>query len=97
MNTLVKMWDAFAAFLTAHLAPGLKAILGPLDHWLSTLPTSVARGTAVALFAIATIWAFSLKREYIYLGAPDQARWRDLRIWTVMVTLPYIIIYLFLF
>ena len=31
---------------------------------------------------------------YELLGAPDQAGWRDLRIWTALVLLPYIIIYI---
>ena len=38
--------------------------------------------------------ALRLDRRFIYLGSPDQSRWRDLRIWAVIVTVPYLLIYL---
>jgi len=31
------------------------------------------------------IWAASRPRKYIYEGAPNNARWRDLRIWAVLL------------
>ena len=37
-----------------------------------------------------------LDRDFIYLGSPDRSRWRDLRLWAVVVTVPYLLIYLLL-
>jgi hypothetical protein len=30
------------------------------------------------------------------LGSPDQARWRDLRLWIPVILVPYLLIYLFI-
>jgi hypothetical protein len=87
-------WNAFSEFVKTHVAPGLKSLLVPLDAWIDSLPLWTGTVCAVGLFVIVGLWALTLRREYIYLGAPDQARWRDLRIWTILVLLPYIIIYL---
>lgn len=86
--------DTFSEFMNKSVAPSLKAALEPLDAWIDSLPLWVGTACAVGLFVIVGLWALTLKRSYIYLGAPDQARWRDLRIWTVLVLLPYIIVYL---
>ena len=88
------MWNAFSEFMKSNVAPHLKALLTPLDQLIDTLPLWVGTACAIGLFVIVGIWALTLKRSYIYLGAPDQAAWRDLRIWTIIVLLPYIIVYL---
>ncbi len=87
-------WDAFSEWMKQNVAPALKATLAPLDAWIDSLPLWTGTACAVGLFVLVGLWAFTLKRSYIYLGAPDQKRWRDLRIWTTLVLLPYIIIYL---
>lgn len=87
-------WDSFCQFMKDNVAPSLKSLLAPLDAWIDSLPLWTGTACAVGLFTIVGLWALTLKRSYIYLGAPDQARWRDLRIWTVLILLPYIIIYL---
>ena len=74
-----------------------RSVLGPLDRYLADVSPEVGRWCALALFAIAAIWVFTLKRDYVYLGAADRAVWRDLRLWTVVVLLPYAVIYLFYF
>lgn len=76
------------------LVPMLKAVLGPLDVWLSGLPPWTGRLCAIVLFLAGAVWALTLKRSYVYLGAPDDARWRDLRLWALLATLPYIVLYL---
>jgi hypothetical protein len=91
---LIGLWNGFSTFMETHIAPGLRAMLAPLDAWLNSLPWWTGRACAVGLFAIVGLWALTLKRSYIYLGAPDKRLWRDLRIWTVLALLPYIIIYL---
>ncbi len=88
------MWKAFSDWMNTNVAPHLHAVLTPLDVWIDALPMWVSKLCAVGLFVIVGLWVSTLKREYVYLGAPDQAKWRDLRIWTWLVLLPYIIIYL---
>jgi len=78
------------------LGPPLKSLHEPIDHWLSSLPMSVAMACAVSLFVLAGIWVWTLRADFIFRGAPDRRRWRDLRIWSMVVLLPYIAIYLLL-
>ena len=75
----------------------LRSIFGPLDEYLSGLSPEVGRWCATTLFAIAVIWVFTLKKDYVYLGAADRAAWRDLRLWTAFALLPYAFIYLLFF
>ncbi|MBN1344707.1 MAG: hypothetical protein JXQ73_18590 [Phycisphaerae bacterium] len=91
---MIRLWQAFGDWMRAHIAPSLKATLAPLDAWINTLPSWMGTVCAVGLFVVAGLVLSTLSRSYIYLGAPDQARWRDLRIWTWLVLLPYIIIYI---
>ncbi len=79
------------------LARALRAVLAPLDSFLGGLPLEVGRWCAAVLLVAAALGVFLLKRDYVYLGAPDKAAWRDLRFWTLLALLPYVAIYLFLF
>jgi hypothetical protein len=88
--------DYFRAPLSRAVSPTLKRIFGPLDDFLLGLPPSVWLACAIGLFLIAGIAVWCLKRNYVYLGAPDEAPWRDLRIWATILLLPYIAIYLLL-
>ena len=36
----------------------------------------------------------ALPKDFIYLGSPDRSRVRDLRLWALIIMLPYILIYL---
>lgn len=83
-------------WLRANVGPPIKRTLAPLDQWLVSLPMGVAQVAVLGLFALTGVWLWTLKKDYIYLGAPDQARWRDLRIWATLVLLPYIAVYAFL-
>lgn len=90
-------WQArLRTTLRLRLGPALKAWHGPLDRWLASLPMSVAVACAVGLYAAAVIWVWTLRREFVFRGAPDQHWWRDLRIWATLVVMPYIAIYLIL-
>lgn len=84
---------SFGEFMRENVAPHLKSLLAPLDAFIDSLPMWVGTACAIGLFVIVGLWALTLPRKYIYLGAPDEAGWRDLRIWTWLVLLPYIIIY----
>ena len=74
----------------------LEFVLGPIDAALGALPLWSAR-VAVALLLIlpaAAVWR--LNRDWVLRGAPDRARWRDLRIWAALFIVPYLVIYLLL-
>ncbi len=74
----------------------LEFVLGPIDAALGALPLWSAR-IAVALLLILPAVAVSwLSRDWVLRGAPDRARWRDLRVWAVLFILPYLVIYLLL-
>ena len=92
---MIGLWNAFADLLRANIAPHLRALHAPLDAWIDGLPFWVPKACALTLFALAGLWALTLKRQYVYLGAPDQAGWRDLRFWALLILLPYVLIYLF--
>jgi len=89
------MWESFVHFLNNTVAPPLRAMEEPLDVWIDGLPWWTPRACAIGLFVAAGIGAMCFKREYIYLGAPDKAAWRDLRIWSLLILIPYIAVYLF--
>ena len=78
------------------LGPPLKSLHKPIDDWLGSLPMSVAVACAIGLFVVAGLWVWTLRREFIFRGAPDQKRWRDLRLWAMVVLLPYIAVYILL-
>jgi hypothetical protein len=89
-------WGQFCEFLRRLLGPPLKSFHEPIDQWLGSLPMSVAMACAIGLFVVAGAWVWTLRREFIFRGAPDQKWWRDLRIWSMVVLLPYIGVYLLL-
>lgn len=93
---LAFFWADVVAGIRTWLGPPLHRLHSPLDHFLSSLPMWSAQVCAIGLFAIGLIFAWSLPRRFVYLGAPDQARWRDLRLWATAVLVPYMLIYLLL-
>ncbi len=92
-DTLVENFDTF---LRETFGPPLKALHEPIDAWLGSLPMSVAVACALGLYAIAVIWVWTLPREFVFRGAPDQKPWRDLRVWATLVVIPYVVVYLWL-
>ena len=47
-----------------------------------------------ALYLVLALWAASRPRRLVYRGAPDRARWRDLRLWVVPLVLAQVALYL---
>ena len=78
------------------LASWLKSLHEPVDQWLGQLPMSVAVACAMALFVVAMVWVWTLRKEFVFRGAPDRQWWRDLRVWATIVLLPYMAVYLWL-
>ena len=75
------------------IAAPLKALHQPLDNWLDSLPMWVAQVCAVGLFVVAGLWVLTLSRDFVFLGSPSKSRWRDLRLWSLALLLPYIVVY----
>ena len=91
MDTLLERIDAF---LRAIFGPPLKALHTPIDNWLGSLPMSVAMACTLGLYAIAVIWVWGLRKEFVFRGAPDMKKWRNLRIWATLVVIPYVAVYI---
>ncbi len=94
-NVVTSAVEAAKEALGHYLVPPLKAVLGPLDHVLDSAPPWVGQACAVSLFLIVGLWVLTLKREYVFQGAPDESLWRDLRIWAWLAMLPFVAVYLF--
>jgi hypothetical protein len=62
--------------------------------WLAGVPLAWGVGITVALYLAVLIWAVTRPRRLIYSGAPDGARWRDLRLWVVPLVLTQVVLYL---
>jgi hypothetical protein len=73
----------------------LRATLGTLDAALGAIPLGAARWFALALLVVPVAVAARARRDWIFAGAPDRRRARDLRVWAALVTLPYALLYLF--
>ena len=63
-------------------------------QWAAGLSDGTVRALFVAFFALTLVFVLLQKREYVYRDAPDQARWRDLRIWAVGILAIQTVIYL---
>jgi len=83
-------------FMRTTLGPPLKRLHEPIDAWLGSLPMSVAMACVLGLYAIAIVWVWTLPREFVFRGAPNEKPWRDLRIWATLVVIPYVVVYLLL-
>ena len=82
--------------LEQNLVPLLKPALNWFHLWIDQLPPPVWRFSICAYLVLGTIWAVFLSKDYVLLGSPDQARWRDLRLWIPVLLVPYLFIYLFI-
>lgn len=90
------MIERIDALLRGTLGPPLKALHDPIDHWLGSLPMGVAMACALGLYAIAVVWVWTLRREFVFRDAPGESRRFDLRIWATLVVVPYVAIYIWL-
>ncbi|MCA9216054.1 MAG: hypothetical protein KDB27_23465 [Planctomycetales bacterium] len=100
MHGLLKFFDAILnaidGFLKATIGPPLRAFHAPIDNMLGSLPMSVAMACVLGLYAIAVIWVWRLKKEFVFRGAPSESRIYDLRIWATLVVVPYVVVYVLL-
>ena len=54
-------------------------------RWAHGLPGWAPRVFYFSFFALVVLFGLQFRRDYVLRGAPDEARWRDLRLWVVFV------------
>ena len=61
---------------------------------LTAIPMTWVSVLVVDLTLVVLWWALTLPDSFIFRGAPDRARWRDLRIWVAATLVLQINIYI---
>ncbi len=67
--------------------------LGTAERAMAALPLSSARWFALVLLIVPVLLVARIRPQTLLADAPDAARWRDLRWWAALFTLPYVLIY----
>jgi hypothetical protein len=62
--------------------------------WIHALPLWSAKIGAAMLFSGVLLFIWNLPADFIYHGAPDRARWRDLRLWATILLLLQGVLYI---
>lgn len=68
-------------------------VLESLNNWIQSLPIALANTITMVLFGLLLAILWSFPKRLIMRGAPDQARWRDLRIWGTLLIFVQLAIY----
>lgn len=63
-------------------------------EWLAGLSLAWGKVIAVIFFVGIALWAWRRPKSFIFQGAPDTRRWRDLRLWASILMAVQILIYL---
>ena len=92
-SLLDRAYVALRDGLRARVAPTLRTAHEPIDRWLGTLSLNTALFWALGLYGIAVAWVWTLRRDFVFLGAPNTSWWLDLRIWATVVVIPYVVVY----
>ncbi len=62
-------------------------------NWLTDVSLTAAHIIILLAFIIPLIFALVLPRAYIYLGAKDQKKWRNLKWWIVILVAIQVLVY----
>jgi hypothetical protein len=54
-------------------------------QWTHGMPMGTARALFMVFFLVVALFGVLQSRRYVYAGAESQARWRDLRLWVVVI------------
>ena len=65
-----------------------------MTEWLESLPLVLGKYIAALFFVGMIVWAWFRPGKYIYEGAPDKSRWRDLRIWATVFLGIQVVLYI---
>jgi hypothetical protein len=63
-------------------------------EWLEGLPIVLGKYIVTLLFIVMIVWAWFRPPKFIFEGAPDKSRWRDLRIWATVFLGIQVILYM---
>lgn len=63
-------------------------------EWLEGLPLVLGKYIAALFFIGMIIWAWFRPPWFIFEGAPDKSRWRDLRIWATIFLGIQVVLYI---
>ncbi len=74
----------------------LEFVLGPINAAMGSLPLWSARVAVALLLILPAVAVWRLRPDWVLRGAPDRAKWRDLRVWAALFIVPYLVIYLLL-
>jgi hypothetical protein len=67
-----------------------------MSEWLQGIPLGWGKVMAAVFFVGMIVWAWFRPRGYIFAAAPDQRKWRDLRIWaTVLLGIQFVLYIVF--
>jgi hypothetical protein len=61
--------------------------------WISHINIGVAKFIVSLSFLLPLIFALTLKKKYIYAGAPDSKLWRNLKIWVALLAFIMLMVY----
>ena len=64
-------------------------------EWCSDISLGWARFLVILAFIVPLIFAFTLKKQYIFIGASDQKTWRNLKWWVFVLVATQVAIYLY--
>ena len=53
----------------------------------------LAKTIFMVFFLLLIAGVFSLRSDYIFKGAPSRSRWRDLRLWALVLVLMHVYVY----
>ncbi|MFQ6038836.1 MAG: hypothetical protein ACE5LV_09495 [Candidatus Aminicenantales bacterium] len=65
-----------------------------MECWLQDVSLGWGKVIATVFFAGMALWAWFRPKSYIYRGAPDRRRWRDLRLWATLLLGIQVVLYL---
>ena len=60
---------------------------------MSDWPAFWANNISIGLFVLILLLLWRVPRSWLYVGAPDEARWRDIRIWATVLVCVQISLY----
>ncbi len=62
-------------------------------NWFNNINLIVAKLIILAVFILQFVFALLFSKKYIYAGATDKSKWRNLKYWIFLLTLIMITIY----
>ncbi len=63
--------------------------------WLANVSESWGRFFVIMAFIVPFVFAMTLRRAYIYQGAQDLHRWRNLKYWVFFIVAVQVGVYLY--